>query len=162
MYLSSSTLLILPFCQVYSPRCPQSLTLHHFLPCFLVAPKIAHEPTKMFSCSIMGMVCSPFRDSQLNTIRRNQLCLLPSSGRPFLLLRTFYSLGWVAREGGVYCLTAQAPVLQQGLLRCRRKRIRLSKSRQPTRRSWLRGTCSVVGIGVRLRGVWLITSGCVI
>jgi len=27
---------------------------------------------------------------------------------------------------------------------------------------WLRGTCNVIGIGVRSRGVWFIASGCMI
>ncbi|KIJ91843.1 hypothetical protein K443DRAFT_467836 [Laccaria amethystina LaAM-08-1] len=65
----------------------------------LAAPKIAHETTKMFSCSILRMGCSPFGHSQSNTIQRNQVCLLPSSRRPFLPPRAFRSLGWVPRGG---------------------------------------------------------------
>jgi len=89
MEYHQSTLRTSLFLQVYSPCCPQSLTLHHLLPFLLVAPKIAHETTKMLSCSILQMVCSPFGDSWSNSIQRNRVCLLLLSRHPFLPLRAF-------------------------------------------------------------------------
>jgi hypothetical protein len=70
--ISSSTLPTSPFLQVYSRHCPQSLTLYPLLfP--LVAFKIAHETTKMFSCSILRVLCSPFRDSPSKNIQKKHL-----------------------------------------------------------------------------------------